>query len=116
MLRTRLIAIVTVFACAAAPLAAQGLGRQLSRAGLTQADVDIMVAEGATLYRNGNATTGDDTIWQNPETDAHGMAEITAVEDDCITIAYRFRTTRQTNLQTVEIRRCLVDGRWLLSG
>lgn len=116
MLTPRLIALFTALACAAAPLAAQGLGRQLARTGLTQADVDIMVAEGASLYRNGNAQVGADTVWQNAETDTHGLAEITQVEGDCITIAYRFKTTRQTSLQTVEIRRCLVDGRWLLSG
>lgn len=116
MYKPRLIALVTAFACAAAPLAAQGLGRQLSRAGLTQEDVDIMVAEGATLYRNGNAAVGADAIWQNPETDAYGMAEISEVEGDCIRIAYRFKTTRRDGLQTVEIRRCLVDGNWVLSG
>lgn len=116
MFKPRLIALITAIACTAAPLAAQGLGRQLARSGLTQADVDIMVAEGATLYRNGNATVGADTIWQNPETNAYGMAEITTVDGDCVIIAYRFKTTRQSSLQTVDIRRCLVDGRWLLSG
>lgn len=116
MFTPRLIAFVTAFACLSAPLSAQGFSQKLARTGLTQADVDIMVAEGSALYRSGNATVGADTVWQNADTGAYGLAKITAVDGDCVTIAYRFRTSRQTTLQTVDIRRCLVDGRWLLSG
>lgn len=115
MFKRQLLIAVTAFACAAAPLYAQGIGRQLARTGLTQEDVSIMVDRGATLYRNGGAQVGVDTVWQNSETGAHGLAEITEVEGNCIRIAYRFITTKQTSLQTLEFRRCLQDGAWVLS-
>ena len=102
--------------CAAAPAAAQGFLRQLERTGLTQEDVNVMVAAAAELYSNGGATVGDDTVWQNTETSAHGLAEITEVEGNCVSIAYRFITTRRSTMQTIEIRRCLEDGRWVLAG
>lgn len=101
---------------AAAPAAAQGFLRQLERTGLTQEDVNTMVAQGAELYRNGGASVGDDTVWQNLNTGAHGLAEITEVDDSCVRIAYRFITTRRDTLQTIEVRRCLQDGQWLLAG
>ena len=116
MFRHRIIAALTAAACIATPLAAQGFIKQLSRIGMTQEDVNLMVAAGAELYTGGNASVGDDTIWQNPQTNAHGLAEITEVDGNCIRIAYRFRTTKQKALQTMETRRCLTNGEWILSG
>lgn len=107
---------VAAVLCASAPANSQGFIRQLERTGLTQEDVNIMVDRGAALYRNGGAAPGDDTVWQNTDTGAHGLAEITGVEGNCVRIAYRFITTRRTTLQTIEVRRCLQDGEWLLSG
>ena len=95
---------------------AQGFLRQLSRTGLTQEDVNIMVAEGSQLYRSGGARVGDDAVWQNPATGAHGLAEIVAVDGNCVGTAYRFKTTRNRSMQTIEIRRCLQNGEWVLSG
>lgn len=116
MLFRRTLAAVAMIACAATPLYAQGFAKQLARTGLTQEDVNIMVAQGATLYKNGGASVGADTVWQNTATQAHGLAEITEVDGNCIKIAYRFVTTRQTSMQSVEIRRCLSDGQWKLAG
>ena len=116
MFKRQCLIALTAFACAAAPVYAQGIGRQLARTGLTQEDVGIMVERGSTLYRGGGAAVGADTVWQNPETGAHGLAEITDVDGNCIRIAYRFITTKQTSLQTVELRRCLQDGKWVLAG
>lgn len=112
--RQSLIAFIA-FSCAATPIYAQGIGRQLARTGLTQEDVGVMVERGSSLYRNGGAQVGDDTVWQNPETGAHGLAEITDVEGNCIRIAYRFITTKQKSLQSVVLRRCLTNGEWVLS-
>lgn len=111
--------IVTAFLCTfcvGTTSLAQGFVKQLARTGMIQQDVDIMVAAGSELYARGGATVGDDTIWLNPETDAHGMAEITEVDGNCVRIAYRFRTVRRPALQTIEARRCLENGRWVLSG
>lgn len=100
----------------AAQVNAQGFTRNLARTGLTQEDVNIMVSEGAQLYQGGNATVGIDTVWNNPETGAHGLAEIVEVDGSCIRIAYRFKTERNRALQTFEIRRCVQNGEWVLSG
>ena len=115
MLFTRSLAALAIFSCAATPLVAQSIGKQLARTGLTQEDVNIMVETGSELFVSGNATVGDDTVWQNPETDAHGLAEVLEVADNCVRIAYKFRTTKQPDLRVVSIRRCLVDGKWLLA-
>lgn len=115
MVTSRLVAAIAVAACIASPVYAQAFVKQLSRVGMTQADIDIMVAAGAELYNDGTASAGADTIWLNPETDAHGLAEITEVDGSCIRIAYRFRTNKQADLQSVEVRRCLTDGAWVLS-
>jgi len=110
------LAAVALMACAATPVFAQGFVKQLDQTGLTQEDVNIMVAEGAKLYKNGSAAVGADTVWLNPETDAHGLAEITQVDGNCVNVAYRFITKRQKSKQTIEIRRCLSDGQWKLVG
>lgn len=108
-----LIMLASLFATS---VHAQGFLRQLARTGLTQEDVNIMVAEGAQLYQSGGARVGDDTVWQNPDTGAHGLAEIVETDGDCVRTAYRFKTTRNRAMQTIEIRRCLQNGEWVLSG
>lgn len=110
------VMLAAVCSLAASPLFAQGFTTKLARTGLTQDDVNIMVAEGAQLYQNGGATVGSDTVWKNPETGAYGLAEVVEVEANCVRVAYRFRTDRNRTLQTVEIRRCLQDGTWVLAG
>lgn len=115
MLNSRTLATLVALTCAAAPLHAQSIGKQLARTGMTQDDVNIMVDAASELFSSGNATVGADTIWQNPETDAHGLAEVVEVEGNCVRVAYKFRTTKQPNQHVVNIRRCLTDGKWLLS-
>jgi len=89
--------------------------RQLARTGLVQEDINIMVEAGSELYASRNAVVGNDTIWSNPSTGAYGLVEITSVEGDCVGLVYKFRTTRRNTTQTVQLRRCLIDGRWILS-
>ncbi|MEM1351554.1 MAG: hypothetical protein AAGF27_04380 [Pseudomonadota bacterium] len=112
---TRLFLAAVIATSLAAPVAAQGFLQQLERTGLTQEDINIMVERGSTLYRSGGAQVGSDTVWQNVQTGAYGLAEITEVEGTCVRIAYRFITTRRNTLQTILVRRCLQDGRWRLS-
>ena len=111
-----LLAMVLLSVGLAAPAAAQGFIKKIARTGLTQDDINIMVETASDLYASGGAVVGADTVWLNPETDAHGLAEITEVAGNCVRIAYRFRTTRRPSLQTVEALRCLENGRWVLSG
>ena len=82
-----------------------------------QEDINIMVRKASTLYAFGNARIGSDVIWSNRKTGAFGMAEIleVEVEGDCVRLAYRFQTRQQPATQSVTIRRCLTDGRWILS-
>jgi hypothetical protein len=94
---------------------AQTLGRMIQRTGLSQQDVNIMTSAGSALYASGNARVGDDAIWSNPNTGAFGMAEVLAIEENCVRMAYRFQTQRRPMTQTITIRRCLVGERWLLS-
>ena len=94
---------------------AQTIAKALSRSGLIQEDVDIMTNAAAELYQSGNAVVGADTIWSNPETNAYGMAEITETAGNCVRIAQSFRTKKRPQTQTLVVRRCLVDGRWILS-
>lgn len=89
--------------------------RQLARTGLTQEDLTIMMRQGGTLYTDRRATPGSDTIWSNPATGAHGLVEVITVSGDCVTLAYKFRTTRRPAIQTVETRRCLTDSGWVLT-
>ena len=107
-----------ILALALAP-AAQALAnpvvQQLARTGLTQDDINIMVQEGSTLYASRRASVGDDAIWSNPATGAHGLIEVTAVQGNCVTVDYRFRANDRKRLQTVASRRCLSEGRWVLT-
>jgi hypothetical protein len=89
--------------------------RQLSKSGLVQEDINIMARAARQLYVAGNATVGDDTIWMNPATDAHGMAEVIEVRDGCVRIAHKFHARGKRGVQVVTIRRCPVEGRWRLS-
>lgn len=116
MITRFVLAASLAMVCAATSATAQGFLRQLERTGLTQEDVNIMVDRGSTLYVGGGAQIGDDTVWQNADTGAHGLAEIMEVDGNCVRIAYRFITTRRQDIQTIQIRRCLQDGRWVLSG
>ena len=94
---------------------AQSLGRMLTRTGLVQEDINIMTGAAAELYTAGNARVGDDVIWSNPQTGAFGMIEVIEVEENCVRLAYRFQAARKSTTQTVTIRRCLVDGQWIVS-
>lgn len=97
------------------PASANSLLRQIDRTGLTQQDLNAMVRAGGTLYADSNARPGDDTIWSNPETGAHGSVEISTVSDDCVGLIYKFSTRRQPRIHTVQTRRCLEDGKWRLA-
>jgi len=116
MFLSRPIAALAVLISTAFPLSAEPLGNLLASTGMTQEDVNIMVQTASELYVSGNATVGADTAWLNPETEAHGLAEILEVEANCVQIAYKFRTSKQPKLQVFKIRRCLTDGKWVLSG
>ncbi|NNU82226.1 hypothetical protein HMH01_17455 [Halovulum dunhuangense] len=101
---------------AAQPAFANPLLTGLARTGLSQADVDIMVREGAALYTRGDVQVGDDTVWSNPQTRAHGLVEVTAVAGDCVTLGYKFRTASRAGVQQYVSRRCrMADGRWQLT-
>ncbi|MDW4498470.1 hypothetical protein R5H30_10800 [Sulfitobacter sp. D35] len=92
---------------------ANALLRQLSRSGLTQQDVDMMVRAGATLYADGRASAGDDTIWSNPATGSFGLVEVASVSGECVSLTYKFRTARRSAVQSVAGRRCLSGNRWV---
>lgn len=109
---------ILVFALALAPAAqvqANPVVQQLARTGLTQEDINVMVQAGSTLYVGRRASVGDDTIWSNPTTGAHGMIEVTSVQGACVGVDYRFRANDRKRLQTVASRRCLSEGRWVLT-
>lgn len=109
------IGVVMWVAMAAGQAGAESIAKTISRSGLTQEDVNIMTRAGASLYTGGTARVGDDAIWSNPGTNSHGMVEVTAVEGSCVTLAHRFRPANRTRTQTFESRRCLADGKWILS-
>lgn len=94
---------------------ANSILRQLSRTGLTQDDFNTMSQAAATLYASGNAVSGADTIWSNPETGAFGMVEVTSVEGDCVELIYKFQTRKQKRIRSVALKRCLVGNRWVLA-
>ncbi|MDE4146710.1 MAG: hypothetical protein P1U91_01920 [Pseudophaeobacter sp. bin_em_oilr2.035] len=101
----------------ALPASAQGgsIARQLARTGLTQDDINIMTRAGSELYASKKAVVGVDTIWSNPDTSAFGLVEVADVEGNCVTLVYKFQTSKQPSIQSVRLRRCLNDGRWVLT-
>lgn len=115
MRRTLLILALALTLAPVAQAQANPVVKQLARTGLTQEDINIMVQTGGTLYANRRAAVGDDTIWSNPATGAHGMVEVTSVQGNCVGVDYRFRASDRKPLQTVASRRCLSDGRWVLT-
>lgn len=118
MIRKRhAIAMALVFSIVAASAHAQANSvlRQLSRTGLVQEDINIMVQTGGDLYRSGNAVVGSDTVWLNPATGAHGLVEITSVDGNCVGMVYKFRARNKAAIQAVNSRRCLRDNQWVLT-
>jgi hypothetical protein len=109
------IALVCSVFASAANAQVNSVLRQLSRTGLVQEDINIMVRAGGELYRSGNAVPGTDTIWSNPATGAHGLVEVTSVEGDCVRLVYKFRARNKPAIQSVSSRRCLREGRWVLA-
>lgn len=99
------------------PASAQGvsIARQLARTGLTQEDINIMTRAGSKLYASGKAVVGVDTIWSNPNTSAYGLVEVAKVEGNCVTLVYKFQTSKRPSVQSVLLRRCLNDGSWVLT-
>lgn len=110
-------ALLTAALLALAPLGAEAktLLRQIERSGMTQQDLNIMVQTGSTLYADGRARPGDETIWSNAETGAFGSIEVTSVSGNCVRLAYKFKTRRHDRVQAVTTRRCLQEGRWILA-
>ena len=111
----RTLLILALALAPAVQAQANAVVQQLARTGLTQEDINVMVQAGSTLYVGGRAQVGDDTIWSNPATGAHGMIEVTSVQGNCVGVDYRFRANDRKALQTVASRRCLSDGRWVLT-
>jgi hypothetical protein len=109
------LALTGFIAIAAGPALANSLLRQIESTGLTQEDLNIMVRAGGELYASRAARPGEDTIWSNPATGAYGSVEITSVSGKCVGLNYKFRTRRNSRIQTVQTRRCLNDGRWVLA-
>lgn len=97
------------------PASANSLLRQIDRTGLTQQDLNAMVRAGGMLYADSNARPGDDTIWSNPETGAHGSVEVSTVSGNCVGLSYKFMTRRKPQIQTIQTRRCLDNGQWRLA-
>jgi hypothetical protein len=97
------------------PVSANSLLRQIENTGLTQEDINMMVRSGGGLYADGNAKPGDDTIWSNPETGAHGSVEVSTVSGNCVGLSYKFMTRRKPQIHTVQTRRCLDNGQWRLA-
>ena len=109
------VALICATCAGAAHAQVNSVLRQLSRTGLVQEDINIMVRTGSDLYRSGNAVVGTDTIWSNPATGAHGLVEVSSVEGDCVGLVYKFRARGRPAIQAVSSRRCLRNDRWVMA-
>ncbi|MEL6267674.1 MAG: hypothetical protein AAFR52_18880 [Pseudomonadota bacterium] len=100
----------------ATALSQQGLGRLLVNTGLVKSDFAALHAASAELYGSEAPALGDETIWQNTETGAHGTVEIVAMSEDCIELRHLFRAKGAQQSQSYDARRCKgEDGRWLIA-
>ena len=110
---------VTAFALAvAAASASHGASflRTVDQLGLTNEDVRIAGAEAGKLYEAGTVEVGAESVWQNPDTGAHGKVEITAFDGRCVGIEHVFRSGRTKQVHRVNARRCKgEDGVWRLA-
>ncbi len=118
MRKSHLLFVCTIAALlwtTAAPAQYASFSRQLVNRGLVQADIDMMADAASELFSSNTAAAGDTTKWSNEKTGAFGTVEITEVAGNCIRVLHLFRAKSRTQAQTLQIKRCLIDGNWVLS-
>ncbi|MEO1776749.1 MAG: hypothetical protein AAFS07_17555 [Pseudomonadota bacterium] len=100
----------------AAPAQGQGLGGVLEQTGLEKEDRALMTAAAASLYTAEAPAIGDETIWKNQATGAHGTVEITAFDGSCVGLRHLFMARGRTEADRFDSRRCKDEsGDWKLA-
>ena len=83
----------SVAACAVVVLlagpATATLGSILDDTGLTPADIEMATAAAETLYARSGVKPGDSGSWENPETGAKGVVEVTGVDGAASCVSFR---------------------------
>jgi surface antigen len=95
-------------------VSAQGLRGVIKETNLTDEDISLMKAAAAELYAVEDPKVGAETIWQNPDSGAHGTVELTAFDGQCAELRHLF-AARGRQPEAVVSRRCNNDqGEWKL--
>ncbi|MEO1000003.1 MAG: hypothetical protein AAFW69_05290 [Pseudomonadota bacterium] len=109
-----LTALVITFGLMAAPASAQLLNR-LNDLGFGNEDYRLLTDAAETLYDIEDPQVGSETIWSNPQTNAHGTVELIAWDGECATVHHVFSASRTNEIYRADVKRCKsADGRWQL--
>lgn len=100
----------------ATPAAAVGFLNAIDEIGLNNDDYEILKNEAEALYTAADPKVGDEGIWSNPVTGAHGSVELIQFDGTCATMAHAIRTPKTRDIHRLNSRRCKADdGRWLIA-
>ena len=108
------------FICLAAVLStteaqAQSIAKILSESGLLPQDFEIMSAQAATLYKNGNPRKGATTRWKNDASRSHGTVELVAIQQNCALLRHIVYPKGIKTAREIRMRRCkTTEGKWIL--
>ena len=83
---------------------------------LKPADVEMATQTAAKLYQRAGVSVGDKATWQNEDTGAVGLVEVTNVDQGGACVTVRHTTQAGTRMRSQSIsRRCRQsDGSWAL--
>lgn len=107
--------LLAAFSVAAPFASAKSLSRILADSGLTPADFDMVQNSAKTLYDTPNHKPGQNVDWSNPESGAHGSAQLKTVRGNCAYILHKVYVRDATRPRELRTEYCQsADGEWLL--
>jgi len=116
MLRSSSIISVLLSVFLSGPAFGQRFLFNIDDIGLTNEDYAIIRSEAATLYNADPPTVGAETVWSNPETQSHGVIELTDFDGRCAAFKHLFRVGKTKKVYKFVSRRCKSEsGEWLLA-
>lgn len=110
-------ALALAVALAAGGAAAQ-YGRMFQESGLSNEDMQRAIDAAVELVSTEGVGEGDEVIWSNPESDAVGVVETTAIEEDgrCVAFKHLVRARPGGEVVRYDGRRCRSeDGEWKIA-